>query len=171
MITTLILSIASFIGTNIDDLFIDMLFFSEARTKADCNGIVLGKYLGIGILTLISILGACGLQILPQKYIGCLGLVPICLGIREIICLIKQQEDEDGEDTVPRSASLVINVALITIASGADNIGVYVPLFAGFTAGEILMAVGVFSVCISEAILQAKLLHWKRQLILFSLIL
>ena len=149
MIRTIFLSITSFIGTNIDDLFIDMLFFSEAKTKADRFGIVLGKYLGIGILTLISILGACGLQILPQRYISYLGLVPICLGIKEIVCLIRDKEDEDGEDTAPRSANMVMNVALITVASGADNIGVYIPLFAGFTTAQILMAVGIFSVCIA----------------------
>lgn len=55
---TLILSITSFIGTNIDDMFINTLFFSEAETKADGKRIICGKYLGIGTLIILSILGA-----------------------------------------------------------------------------------------------------------------
>lgn len=148
MIETLILSITSFIGTNIDDLFIDMLFFAEAKTKAERNGIMLGKYLGIGILTFISILGAFGLQLLPQEYIGYLGLVPICLGIREILRQITRQEEDDGEQS-PRSANMVMNVALITIASGADNLGVYIPLFAGFAAWQMVLTVCMFLICIA----------------------
>lgn len=149
MIETLILGITSFAATNIDDLFIDMLFFSEAKTKADRNGIVFGKYLGIGILTMISILGACGLQLLPQEYIGYLGFVPICLGIREIVYSIKSGKDEDEKHLTQKSANLVLNVALITIAGGADNIGVYIPLFAGFAVWKTVLTVCVFSVCIA----------------------
>lgn len=149
MIETFILSITSFAGTNIDDLFIDMLFFSEAKTKADRNGIVLGKYLGIGILMMISILGACGLKLLPQEYIGYLGLVPICLGIREIVSSMKSGKDEEEEHLTPKSANLVLNVALITIAGGADNLGVYIPLFAGFAVWQTALAVCVFGICIA----------------------
>lgn len=54
MVETLILSITSFVGTNIDDMFINTLFFAEAETKSDSKTIVFGKYLGI--LIFLSIL-------------------------------------------------------------------------------------------------------------------
>lgn len=158
MIETLVLSIASFVGTNIDDIFINTLFFSEAKTKADDKGIVCGKYLGIGTLIILSILGAFGLQFLPQHYIGYLGLVPICLGIKEVISIIKSKGNDEEDPNKNKSTNKIMNTALITMASGADNIGVYVPLFAGFSPWQIMMAVGVFMVLIAVWCLLGKML-------------
>ena len=149
MIETLILSITSFIGTNIDDMFINTLFFSEAKSKADRKSIICGKYLGIGTLIILSILGAYGLQILPQHYIGYLGLVPICLGIKEIIINIKSKGNDEADDNARKSTNKVINTALITMANGADNIGVYIPIFAGFVVWQITLTVCVFLVLIA----------------------
>ena len=81
MLEILILSITSFIGTNIDDFIIDIFFFSSAESKKDIFHIFLGKYLGIGILVLISLMGSMGLEFLPVQYIGVLGLIPIWLVI------------------------------------------------------------------------------------------
>ena len=144
MIETLILSITSFVGTNIDDIFIDTILFSGAETKADSRSIVCGKYLGLGILIAVSILGAFGLQFLPQQYIGCLGLVPICLGVKEIVANVKFREGDEDDAPVRKSKNMQLNTALITIANGADNIGVYIPMFAGFSAWQIMLTVGVF---------------------------
>lgn len=148
IVETLILSITSFIGTNIDDLFINMLLFSEAKNKAERNGVVIGKYLGIGTLMLLSILGASGLQFLPSRYIGYLGVVPICLGVKEIVGNFKREENATGSDNQSKATNRVMNTALITIANGADNIGVYVPLFAGFAAWQIVVAICVFLILI-----------------------
>lgn len=161
MVETLILSITSFVGTNIDDIFINTLFFTEAKTKADTRNIVIGKYLGIGTLILFSVLGAFGLQFLPQQYIGCLGLVPIGLGIKEMIAALKSRKTDnadEAEETAQKSANRVLNTALITIANGADNIGVYLPLFAGFAVWQIVLAIGVFLLLIAVWCLLGKLL-------------
>ncbi|MBQ8638967.1 MAG: cadmium resistance transporter [Lachnospiraceae bacterium] len=149
IIETLILSITSFVGTNIDDMFINTLFFSEAETGADRNCIVCGKYLGTGILVLLSILGAFGLQFLPQRFIGCLGLIPIGLGVKEIIGSLKSKGIDEADEDAEKSTNRVINTALITMANGADNIGVYIPLFAGFAVWQILLTVCVFFVFIA----------------------
>lgn len=161
MVETFILSITSFVGTNIDDIFINTLFFTEAKTKADNRNIVIGKYLGIGALILLSVLGAFGLQFLPQQYIGYLGLVPIGLGIKEIIVAIKSRKADkadEAEETAQKSANKVLNTALITMANGADNIGVYIPLFAGFAVWQTLLAIGVFLILIAVWCLLGKLL-------------
>ena len=100
-------------------------------------------------MVFLSILGAFGLQFLPQHYLGYLGLVPICLGIKEIMINMKSKGNEEENDTARKSTNKIINTALITIANGADNIGVYIPLFAGFMAWQIAMAVCVFLVLIA----------------------
>ena len=147
MFETLILSIASFVGTNIDDMFLNTLFFSDTKTKEEKKSIVYGKYIGIGILIVLSILGALGLQFLPQHYIGYLGFVPICLGIKEIIVNINSRDN--GNDPIITSANKMMNTALITIANGADNIGVYIPLFTGFMTWQIILTVCIFLVLIA----------------------
>ncbi len=149
MIETVILGITSFIGTNIDDILLNTLFFSEAKTKADHRNIVIGKYIGIGVLILFSVLGACGLQFLPQHYIGYLGLLPIALGIKEITAAIKAQKANKATDTTEKSSNKMLNAALITMANGADNIGVYVPLFAGFAVWQTVFTVLLFLVLIA----------------------
>ena len=50
---------------------------------------------------------------------------------------------EEGED--PTSAVGVLSTALLTIANGGDNLGVYIPLFAGYTAGTLAATAAVFA--------------------------
>ena len=143
MIETLVLGVTAFVGTNIDDMFINTLLFSEAEGAADRRAVVLGKYLGLGALVGLSILGAFGLQFLPQKYIGLLGLVPVGLGIKEILEAGKPDAEEGPER---QDGNFLLNAAVITMANGADNVGVYLPLFAGFAVWQIWMTAGVFAV-------------------------
>ena len=39
--------------------------------------IVIGQYLGIGVLTMVSIIGALGVSVVPDEYVGLLGSLPI----------------------------------------------------------------------------------------------
>ena len=57
MLETLILGIASFIGTNLDDIWINMVLYAEADTREDHRSIILGKYMGTMVLILLSVFG------------------------------------------------------------------------------------------------------------------
>lgn len=152
MLETLIATIMSFVGTNIDDIFINTLFFAQASSKRDIRSVVIGKYLGIGGLVLLSLLGAFGLQFIPQQYIGFLGLIPIMLGIKEWVGYLKSRNASDSEEEEKKadpSKGMVLNVVLVTIANGADNIGVYIPLFAGYTPIQMAVVVVIFALMIA----------------------
>ena len=140
---TILLSIIAFISTNIDDLFINMFFFAQHPTKRDAHNITAGKYLGMGTLTAISILGGFGLQMLPEQYLSLLGLIPIALGVKEIIVSLRIQDSSD--DTHDVNKILWLSVMIITIANGADNIGVYLPLFASFALWQMMTAIIIFA--------------------------
>lgn len=149
MLETFILSVTSFIGTNIDDLIIDTFFFAFASRKKEIRNIVQGKYLGIGILILISFVGSMGLKWIPTEYLKYLGLFPIGLGVKELIC---EKDDEDDENLCMSDSNvtnLIWKVAIVTIANGADNIGVYMPLFTGFTVNQYLIFMSVFVIMIA----------------------
>lgn len=144
---TLTAGIISFIGTNIDDIFINMIFFAEANSKRQVKSVIAGKYLGMGALVLVSLLGAYCLHSVPDKFAGFLGLIPIALGLKEWISYKRRKESAASEQPsiTDMPGSLILNVILVTVSNGADNIGVYVPLFAGYTAFQMILTALIFA--------------------------
>lgn len=142
MITTFITAIGSFISTNIDDIFILMIFFTWVNKYFKVRHIIVGQFLGIGLLIVVSVVAAQGMLFLPGKYISLLGIVPIYLGIKEWINSKKEEEDEKIE-----SRNLgIIGVSAITIANGADNLGIYIPLFSSMNKASLLITIIIFLV-------------------------
>lgn len=113
----------AFAWTNIDDIVLLAVWFAQPRRRV--SSIVLGQYVGIGALVALSALGALTALVLPREWIPLVGVVPVALGIKALF--------DRGGDNEPDGASAgtgAFSVAAVTIANGADNIGVYVPLFA-----------------------------------------
>ena len=139
MFTTVFTSVVAYISTNIDDIFIIMILLAQANRTTKYQ-LVAGHFLGVGLITLLSLLGAFGLQNLPLKYVGFLGLVPIGLGIKACF-------DRDDTDETPVTKNIgFLSMAMITLGNGADNIGVYIPLFTGFSTTERIGAAIAFTV-------------------------
>jgi cadmium resistance protein CadD (predicted permease) len=124
MIIHLGLAIATFGLTNIDDLLILSVYFASDRHKI--RSVVAGQYLGIAALILISLSGTAAGHFFEIHWVSLLGLLPVLLGIRG---LIKRNEAEE-ELPLHKTKVQFLSVALVTIANGGDNIGVYAPLFA-----------------------------------------
>jgi len=82
---------------------------------------VLGQYAGIAVLYAASVALALLALTIPVEWLGWLGVLPILIGLK--LLLLR----EDREAPAVRGASAV---ALVTVANGADNLAVYVPLFA-----------------------------------------
>ena len=137
MITSIFTSIIAYISTNIDDIFVIMILLAQA-TKGTKSKLIAGHFLGVGLITVVSMLGAFGLQNLPLHYVGILGLVPIALGI-------KAWFNRDDEEVEAKAVGL-LSMAMITVGNGADNVGVYIPLFTGFSSAERIGTVIVFAV-------------------------
>lgn len=126
------LGAAAFVATDIDDMFVLMAFFATRRYPTP--HIVFGQFLGIGALIAISLIGSLIALVIPPSFIGLMGLLPIALGIKELLELRKGNDDDKGEPR-PRFRSNAaylsfLAVAMVTIANGGDNIGIYTPLFA-----------------------------------------
>ena len=142
MIASIFTSVVAYISTNIDDIFVIMILLAQVAQGAK-GKLIAGHFLGVGIVTAISMLGAFGLQNLPLKYVGILGLVPIGLGVKAWLDHKKGADDDDAPEA--QSVSL-LSMAMITVGNGADNIGVYIPLFTSFSDAERIDAVIVFAV-------------------------
>lgn len=128
----------SFVATNLDDIVVLMLLFSVVR---NARNVMAGQFLGVGILTAASMLGAAGLGFLPSAYLHWLGLVPFLLGLRSWLDRNKAEENQ-----VSAGKGSILSVALLTVANGGDNIGVWLPLFAGYSVSQRVAAVAVFVV-------------------------
>lgn len=152
MLQTILTAIAVYVSTSIDYLFILLIIFSQSHTKQGIRQIYWGQYLGTGILVAVSLFAAYVLNFIPQDWIvGLLGLIPIGLGIR--VALVGEEEEEE-EEVVEKIESGGINrlfwtVSLITIASGGDNLGIYIPYFTSLSISEIVIALIVFAISIA----------------------
>ena len=146
MIKTILLSMTAFVGTNIDDLLINTFLMTEAKSKTEYKQIVIGKYLGMAMLIGLSLLTVFGLQLISPEYLKLLGIIPIGLGIKIFLIHARNPNVESGEvvKSIPSNTNPVVKTALLTVANGADNLGVYIPLFATFQRMEILAAIIVF---------------------------
>ena len=140
LLATVIMGVAAFAATNVDDIFILMLFFSQVDGKFRNRHVVSGQYLGFAALVALSVLGSLGVLVVPEEWIGLLGLVPILLGVRAALRTLQGGTEEERKE--PIEGSGVYGVAAVTFANGGDNMGIYVPLFA--SAGLARMGVIVF---------------------------
>lgn len=165
-------AILVFISTSIDDLVLLILFHSQAKTRSDRLAILIGQFFGIGVLTGISLVGAfLASRTLESWVIGLLGIVPIILGIRAMV----SKDEESGETTAIGRKSLLATVTVVTIASGGDNLGIYIPWFATLDGPSLSLAMLVFIVLIlifwALGYLLANQSHVKRMLARFSAVL
>ncbi len=151
---TLFTAIITFAATNVDDLLILTLFFSQTKQGFRKQQIVTGQYLGFLVLVLLSMPGFFGGQVLPREWIGLLGLLPIIIGVRKFLDRAETIEPAQFDETVsprffvPLISRQALGVAGVTIANGGDNIGIYMPLFAGSTITELGILLGVFFVLV-----------------------
>lgn len=152
MIETIVSAIVVYVSTSIDYLIILMAVFAQARSAASRRWIVGGHYAGTALLFVASLLAAFVVHRVPEEWaVGLLGLVPILLGIRAALAREEDDEaDELAERTTGRSSlGLFWTMALVTIASGGDNLGIYIPYFATLDAGELTLVAVVFAVMIA----------------------
>ena len=140
-------AVIAFTATNIDDLFILVFFFGNKNFKN--SHVVIGQYIGVISLIIISSMGYFFKFIIPSSLISLLGIFPILIGIKELIKLKthKKSDNELNKDGEFKRSS-TFQVALVTIGNGGDNIGIYMPLFASISYPEIFAVVFIFLIMI-----------------------
>jgi cadmium resistance transport/sequestration family protein len=143
-------SIIAFASTNIDNMFIMMLLFAQVVVKLKKRHIVIGQYLGLAILVFLSLLGAFWARFIPQKYICLLGLLPIALGVKSWSSYRQEIAGESAtHGMLGADAGVILSIAFVAVAGGADNIGVYIPLFAGYSTIQLIAASLIFVFCMA----------------------
>ena len=143
MISLTLLSIVLFAGTNVDDLLLLLSFFADHTVPR--NAVVAGQYIGVTALMLGSLLCSEVAVMLPPLYLRLLGLVPLAIGLGKLPRLFRGHSvDISEQPPASTHGRHMWGVATLTIASGGDNVGVYLPLFATHPPQARLLIVVVF---------------------------
>jgi cadmium resistance protein CadD (predicted permease) len=129
------IGIGAFVATNIDDLFILMVFF--AKRSFPTYQIVLGQYVGMGLLLGVSLLGSLIALVIPHNLLGLVGLFPIAIGVKELLDLRSRENNDDDEDikivnrlSNSRWRTYLPFLVVTTITfSGGEEIGIYTSIF------------------------------------------
>ncbi|MEN6329161.1 MAG: cadmium resistance transporter [Methanobacteriaceae archaeon] len=142
----LTISVSAFIATNLDDLSLLAAFFSS-RAFSNAS-VVLGQYFGFCILILVSIMASFLNLIIPSSLISLMGFLPILIGIKNLIDIKNNQGDDFKEQQSyfkqNKGTYPALKVAMVTMANGGDNLGVYIPLMASVDMGDTLGITMVF---------------------------
>lgn len=141
---TIISAVGVYISTSIDYLIILIILFAQLSQNKQKWHIYAGQYLGTGLLVGASLVAAYVVNFVPEEWmVGLLGLIPIYLGIR--FAIVGEDAEEEEEEIIERleqskANQLFWTVTLLTIASGGDNLGIYIPYFASLDWSQTLVA-------------------------------
>jgi cadmium resistance protein CadD (predicted permease) len=144
MISHISIAFITFVITNIDDLVILSVYF--ASNKYRTINIVAGQYIGILILIAIGLSGLIFGKFLEEHWTSLLGIFPLAIGVKDLIQVISTPSSDQVTMDASEGKCQVLAVALVTIANGGDNIGVYTPLFANIGGWVVSIYVVVFLV-------------------------
>jgi cadmium resistance protein CadD (predicted permease) len=137
----LVTALVAFAGTTIDDLVILAALFTARRSVGTpaTSAIVGGQYAGFAGILGVALLAAAGLQVVPDRWVGLLGLVPIGFGV----WALWRARRADARSR-PTLAVTLPGIAVVTFANGADNLSMFTPLFRSLHPTEALLVAAMF---------------------------
>ena len=75
IIGTVAIAVTAFTATNIDDILILTIFFAQVNSEFRPRHILIGQYLGFGLILLASLPGYLGGLVIDHKWLGLLGIL------------------------------------------------------------------------------------------------
>jgi cadmium resistance protein CadD (predicted permease) len=155
-------AILVFFGTNIDGFVALSALFATTEEAQQSRLAFVAAMAGFVVLLVVSGLGAAGLEILPRNSAAWIGLAPLALGLYRAY----EWARPDGADAavMAERVSASPGAFVLVLATGADNVAAYVPLFhqiglpatllvaAGYTIGFVVVCLVAFGVCGSAVV-------------------
>lgn len=135
-LSLLLTSIGIFFVTDTDDLIVLLLLWLAAKNHRQSRAIIIGQYLGIITLILVSWLISRGmLHFNVAHWTHWLGLVPFILGVTGLVNWWPARHNQ----TLPPQLARVVSLPLVwslTLGNGGDNLSIYIPFFTGLTVTD-----------------------------------
>ncbi|WP_369390346.1 cadmium resistance transporter [Streptomyces sp. CG1] len=145
VVATAATAVGLFAGTNIDDLVVLAVLFLSSRATGVLRAgqIWVGQAAGFTVLVAVSVGAALGLGIVPDRWVGLLGLLPLALGALGLVRAARAQRS--GEPVPAVAATGPASVMALTVINGADNLTVYPPVLRTIGVGSAVVTVVVFA--------------------------
>lgn len=105
LIRAVVTGVTSFAATNIDDIFVLMLFFGRREKAVRGWRIVLGQYLGFTTLVVISLIGYFARYVAPREWMRLLGFLPMAIGVKKLVEWKKAQDGLSGDEAARINAA------------------------------------------------------------------
>jgi cadmium resistance protein CadD (predicted permease) len=83
--------------------------------------------------------------VVPEAWIGLLGLLPVAIGIKKLFELKSAESEEESK----KPGASVLTIAAVTFANGGDNIGICTPLFAASDHKRLSIMLTVFFILVA----------------------
>jgi len=155
MLIPILMALLTFLVTNIDDFILVMVFDCSQQEK-NSKKIWLAQLIALSLIISLSLLGMLLMSFLPPNiltYLRWIGLIPITmgayhltitlLGIRKKHRLKKEQAIQTINADQSKELSLFSMTNMIFL-SGADNIGVYIPIFLAMSTTALITTIPIF---------------------------
>ena len=119
----------SFIATNFENLLLLIVFLSNSIQPIStvALGYLMSTVMIVGLARIISEVA----EFIPSKFLGLLGLIPLTLGIWELLQILRHKISTSVPNSSvglqPRS---FVNISVIMIANGGDSLAVFAAFFA-----------------------------------------
>ncbi len=133
---------AAFVATNLDNFFLLLSFLTipSVPIKSVFLGFMTGMLILIGVSATATLLPA----LIPVKYLGLLGIIPVTVGIKELIAA-KSKTGSAGQIAVPAVPSSAFSAVVLTqISNGSDTIVTFAPLIADSLPGAVILILVTF---------------------------
>lgn len=141
-ISIIALSIMAFISANTDGMIIAIGYLTDPNY--DSKNILYGQIIGFWFLTIASLILAQSLFFIPKEDAKWLGIVPIAFGIAKLLKYSSRNTARPASITL--SGRQIQEISILTVATGADDVLAYTPIFATRTLREIAILSIVFAV-------------------------
>jgi len=143
MFLSIITAILAYLGTSMDELPVLFILFARGKSRHKPQVVAFGYLLGSLIIVSFCAFVSFVLGFVPERaWLGFLGLVPLALGLKVAI----KGDGDDDEASVNKKVSrwALVEIILITLSMGGDDLGVYIPLFASMNLNAILFNLGIY---------------------------
>jgi cadmium resistance protein CadD (predicted permease) len=142
IINIVVLSTMAFISANTDGMIIAIVYLTDPNY--DSKNILYGQIIGFWFLIIVSLILAQSLFFIPKEYARWLGIVPIIFGFAKL--LKYSSRGAVKPENIQPSGRQIQEISILTVATGADDVLAYTPIFATRTLHEVSILSIVFVV-------------------------
>jgi len=136
------LGVMVFVSANIDGMIIALAFMADPTYNN--KNILYGQIIGFWALVIVSFILAQSLFFIPKGSSSWLGFIPILFGCAKLASYMRRDSSEFV--AIRPSNRQIQEITILTVATGADDVIAYTPIFLTRKSHEIVFLFIMFAI-------------------------